>query len=170
MKTPHQKDDYLKKKKAVNSTFKTYVTKLPHQDAVSDVAISYNDFFTNKMLIIEAIQQGIPYKFFEKIKAISPFTDENWADYLEISLKSLSRYKKDPDFHFKRIHSEKIIELAEVTNFGEKVFGSIDKFYKWLQEPSLALGGFKPAELLKNSYGKELVMDELKRIEHGIFA
>jgi uncharacterized protein (DUF2384 family) len=31
------------------------------------------------------------------------------------------------------------------------------------------MGDLKPAELLKDSYGKEMVMAELNRIEHGIF-
>ncbi|MCC6451300.1 MAG: DUF2384 domain-containing protein, partial [Acidobacteria bacterium] len=31
-----------------------------------------------------------------------------------------------------------------------------------------ALGNVKPVELLRDSYGKELVMGELNRIAHGI--
>ncbi len=68
-----------------------------------------------------------------------------------------------------KIHTEKIIELAEVTNFGKKVFDSNEQFYLWLNTPSFALGNLKPAKLLKDSYGKELVMAELNRIEQGIF-
>ena len=65
---------------------------------------------------------------------------------------------------------KKIIELAEVTNYGKEVFDSTEQFYLWLNTPSYALGNLKPTELLKDSYGKELVMGELNRIEQGIFA
>ena len=49
------------------------------------------------------------------------------------------------------------------------MFDSTEQFYLWLNTPSYALGNLKPAELLKDSYGKELVMGELNRIEQGIF-
>jgi putative toxin-antitoxin system antitoxin component (TIGR02293 family) len=121
------------------------------------------------MLIVKAIGRGIPFKIFNQIKAFTPFTDVDWSEYLDLSLKTLQRYRNDKDFYFKPIHTEKIIELAEVTNFGMEVFGSSEKFYSWLNTPSYALSGLKPAELIKNSYGKEMVMAELNRIEYGIF-
>lgn len=131
--------------------------------------ITYQDFLSNKMLIVHSIRKGISFSFFNKIKTNSPFTDVEWADFLNLSTKSLQRYKKEKKFVFKPIHSEKIIELAEVTNFGNEVFDSDKDFYSWLNTSSIALGNMKPLELLKNSYGKEMVMDELHRIDQGIF-
>ena len=131
--------------------------------------ITYQDFLCNKMLIIHSIRRGISYSFFNKIKSNSPFSDAEWADFLNLSTKSLQRYKNEEKFVFKPIHSEKIIELAEVTNFGNEVFDTIQDFYTWLNTHSIALGNMKPLELLKNSYGKEMVMDELHRIDQGIF-
>ena len=43
--------------------------------------ITYADFFGNKMLIIRVIREGLPYKLFSKIKNITPFTEEDWAEY-----------------------------------------------------------------------------------------
>ena len=140
-----------------------------NQIKVMQKDLTYSSFFDNKMLIIHAIRQGFPYELFNFIKKITPFTEEDWAQYLNLSVKSLQRYKKENAYHFKPIHTEKIIELAEVTNFGHRVFDSSEQFYSWLNTPSFALGKLKPAELLKDSYGKELVMAELNRIEHGIF-
>lgn len=131
--------------------------------------LTYSSFFQNKMLIIHSIRRGLPYKLFNFIKMLTPFTEEDWASYLNLSVKSLQRYKKEKEYLFKPIHTEKIIELAEVTNFGNQVFDSNDQFYTWLNTPSYALGNLKPAELLNDSYGKELVMAELNRIEQGIF-
>ncbi|MCF6296689.1 MAG: DUF2384 domain-containing protein [Flavobacteriaceae bacterium] len=132
-------------------------------------SITYSDFLNNKMLIVHSIRKGISFSFFNKIKNNSPFSDIEWANYLNISTKSLQRYKNQKKFVFKAIHSEKIIELAEVTNFGNEVFDNVKDFYSWLNTSSIALGNMKPQELLKNSYGKEMVMDELHRIDHGIF-
>lgn len=150
----------------VNELLSIYVTNVGY---ISH-KISFADFFRDKMLIVQAIRKGLPYKIFNQIKSFTPFSDSDWAEYLDLSTKTLQRYRDEADFSFKPIHTEKIIELAEVTNFGIAVFGSSEKFRDWLYAPSYALNNLKPAELIKDSYGKEMVMAELNRIEHGIFA
>lgn len=137
---------------------------------ISEPVAEYGNFFDNKMLLIHSIRRGFTYNAFDSVKQVTPFSDNDWAEYLNLSLKTLQRHKKDEDFRFKPIHTEKIIELAEVTQLGNQVFGDTELFYKWLQLPSMVLGNMKPAELLKDSYGKEMVMAELNRIELGIFA
>jgi len=119
-------------------------------------------------MIIVTIRTGIPYSLFDLIQNYTPFSESDWADFLDISTKSLHRYRTSPEHHFKRIHSEKIIEMAEVTKVGLDVFSSIEKLKLWLNTPSYALGKLKPIELLKDSYGKEMVISELNRINHGI--
>lgn len=131
--------------------------------------LSGRDFFSDKMLLVNVIRRGIPQALFMSLKDITPFSDQDWSDFLDISLKSLQRYKADTEHVFKTIHSEKIIELAEVTSVGLDVFDSKDQFATWLATPSLALGGMKPLELLRDSYGKEIVLSELYRIDQGIF-
>lgn len=130
--------------------------------------VTYEDFLDNKMLIIVAIRAGIPYALFHLIQQYAPFTENDWANFLDISTKSLQRYKAAGEFYFRPIHSEKIIEMAEVTKVGLDVFGNMDKLRLWLNTPNFALGNIKPIELLKDSYGKEMVISELIRIDHGI--
>lgn len=156
---------------ALDKAIRAYVRKIDKSSGmkIKTEDITYSDFFENKMLIIQSIRNGLPYRLFSKIKAITPFSEDDWAEYLNVSKKTLQRHRNDPDYLFKPIHTEKIIELAEVTNFGKEVFDSVDQFYLWLNTPSFALGNLKPAELLKDSYGKELVMGELNRIDQGIF-
>ncbi len=152
----------------VNEAISSYVLNSPF--SFNKENITFSEFFDNKMLIIQVIKSGLPFKIFNAIKSIIPFTEEDWANYLNISTKSLQRYSNDANFVFKPIHTEKIIEIAEVNNLGKEVFNSTEQFYLWLNTPSYALNNLKPAELIKDSYGKELVMEELNRIEHGIFA
>jgi putative toxin-antitoxin system antitoxin component (TIGR02293 family) len=129
--------------------------------------ITWSDFLSNKMLMILIIREGIPYSFFQLIQSYTPFTENDWGEFLDLSTKSLQRYKLS-DRHFKPIHSEKIIEIAEVTNIGLDVFGDMEKFKGWLNTPNFSLGSLKPMELLRDSYGKDLVIGELIRINHGI--
>jgi putative toxin-antitoxin system antitoxin component (TIGR02293 family) len=132
-------------------------------------SITYSEFLSNRMLMIFVIREGVPYSLFNLIQDLTPFTEANWADFLDISTKSLHRYKQTSK-SFKSIQSEKIIEMAEVTNVGLDVFGDMEKFKLWLQTPNFSLGSIKPIELLKDSYGKELVISELTRINYGILS
>ena len=121
------------------------------------------------MLVVRVIRKGIAHALFISIKDMTPFSEQEWAQFLDISLKSLQRYKKETDHVFNALHSEKIIELAEVTSVGQAIFDTNEKFVLWLNTPSQALGTMTPMELLSDSYGKELVMEELNRIDQGIF-
>jgi putative toxin-antitoxin system antitoxin component (TIGR02293 family) len=135
----------------------------------SNKSITYADFLSNKMLMILVIREGVPYSFFNLIRNYTPFSEHDWADILEISTKSLQRYKQSSK-NFKPGQSEKIIEIAEVTNVGLDVFGDMEKFKLWLNTPNFALGNMKPIELLRGSYGKDMVLSELIRINYGILA
>jgi putative toxin-antitoxin system antitoxin component (TIGR02293 family) len=121
------------------------------------------------MLVIEVIRQGVPYSFFNDIMELAPFRLEDWLQLLNISSKTLTRYKLNKQ-KFRPIQSEKIIEMAEVTHAGLEVFGSMEKFRLWLDMPSFALGNSRPIDLLKDSYGKDLVLAELNNINYGILA
>ncbi|WP_220275221.1 antitoxin Xre/MbcA/ParS toxin-binding domain-containing protein [Emticicia sp. BO119] len=144
------------------------ITSFLRQSPVKVKSITYEDFLSDKMLIIFAIRTGIPYSLFDLIQDYTPLTENDWADFLDISTKSLHRYKSAENYSFKSIHSEKIIEVAEVTKMGLEVFGNMEKLRLWLNTPNYALGSLKPIELLKDSYGKDLVMSELIHINHGI--
>jgi putative toxin-antitoxin system antitoxin component (TIGR02293 family) len=132
--------------------------------------LTFDEFLSEKMLLISMIRIGVPYSLFELIRDFSPFTDEDWTEILNISTKTLQRYSQDTKHSFKPIQSEKIIEIAEVSRLGQDVFGDNDRFKSWLNTPSYALGNQLPIELLKDSYGKELVMNELTRINYGILS
>jgi len=151
--------------------FKKYFLSLDPDNQYVTISddMTFDDIFSNRILIIMAIRAGIPYSLFTAIMDMSPFSQNDWSEFLDLSVKSLQRYKQVKGHVFKPIHSEKILELAEVNNLGRQVFDSADQFHHWLYTPSYALGNMTPAELLKDSYGKEMVIDQLHRIDNGIF-
>lgn len=126
-------------------------------------------FSKDKWGLSQLIRSGLPYSYFDSIQQRSPFSLSDWAELLNISYKSMLRYKQDKA-PFKSLHSEKIIEVAEVTALGLQVFGNEAKFKRWLDQPSMALGSVSPRTLLSDSYGKDIVMQALTAIEYGIFA
>src|SRR5438270_12737151 len=83
-------------------------SKLDKRFHLDTKTITYSDFLSNKMLMIFVIREGVPYSLFDLIQHSTPFTEDNWADFLDISTKSLHRYKQSSR-SFKPIQSEKII-------------------------------------------------------------
>ncbi len=154
----------------VNKAFKVYINKLDKSNVIPlNKEVTFKEILSDKLLITRLIHNCIPYSLFAKIVKNTPFSINDWASFLNLSVKSLQRYKTIKKYSFKPIHSEKIIELYEVTRQGKEVFDTTEQFKLWLNTPNFALGKLKPKELLKDSYGKELVLDELHRIDHGIF-
>ena len=155
----------------LNEAIATYVRqpRLRRSAIKIPVGTTFDDLMADKMLLVQVIRAGIPFSLFDLIKASTPFSDSDWANILDLSSKSLHRYKVENGFNFKPAHTEKILEMAELTHVGIGVFGTMDSFRLWLNTPSYALGGLKPMELLLDSFGKSLVLDELIRVEHGIF-
>jgi putative toxin-antitoxin system antitoxin component (TIGR02293 family) len=137
--------------------------------AFDSSTVTYSSLLGNKMLITYLIREGVTHTLFHLIQASTPFSEKDWADLLDISLKSLTRYRQN-ETTFKLTQSEKIMEMAEVTELGLQVFGEMDRFKSWLDTPSFALGNVKPLELLRDSFGKELIVGELTRIRYGILA
>jgi putative toxin-antitoxin system antitoxin component (TIGR02293 family) len=117
---------------------------------------------------ISAVREGIPYYAFERYAVSSPLSLSDWSEFLEISERSLQRYKKD-NKTFDRMRSERIMEIAMVLKKGEEVFGDKEKFTIWMNSNIIALGGIKPRELLESSYGIKLLDAELTRIDYGMF-
>lgn len=142
---------------------RNYIKVITHKET----DITYEDFLSNKLLIIKALEKGIPFSISYKIlEVISPLI---WSKVLNLSssrLAELAKTKKS----LSSIDSEKIIELAEVVEFGRKVFENDEKLRVWLDTQNEALGNVKPMTLLKYNSGKQMVIDEIGRIEYGILA
>ena len=130
---------------------------------------TYSDFLNNKQAIITVIRQGVPCSLFKSISSMSPFSENDWSALLEMSTKSLKRHKQ-LSRDFKPRQSERIIAVAEVMKKGMDTFGDIDRFTLWLKTNNYSLGKVKPLDLLKSSYGKDMVLGELRSIDHGVLS
>lgn len=119
--------------------------------------------------IIDSINRGISFSTFENMIRKYNFSLQNWADFLHVSTKTLSRYQKESKT-FDALQSERIIQIEMLHERGEEVFGNKENFSIWLETENVALGKRIPRTLLNNSFGIQLLMDELIRIEHGVLA
>lgn len=65
--------------------------------------------------------------------------------------------------------SDRLAQLIKVYCRCNEVFKDEEKVSIWLKSPNYALGGVTPFSLMDTITGIELILDELGRIEHGVF-
>lgn len=158
-----------KEKSTGSKELKAFIRTIPRGQTIQDKEVTYKRVLNDKLLIAKAVRQGITNRLFTEIKENSPFDDLQWSNFLDINVRTLQRYKGNKDYVYKSLQSERIFELAEVVNLGNAVFDSPEHFQIWLNTPSVALEREKPLDLLNSSYGKDLIIAELNRIEYGVF-
>jgi putative toxin-antitoxin system antitoxin component (TIGR02293 family) len=109
------------------------------------------------------------YKEFKKISDKVPFTQKEWSDILHISERTLQRYSKD-EGNFNFSVTDRILQIDKVIKRGTEVFGTMDKFIGWLKSNPYMLEGKLSLQSLASFEGINMVLTQLGRIEHGLFA
>jgi putative toxin-antitoxin system antitoxin component (TIGR02293 family) len=117
---------------------------------------------------ISIIRTGIPKQAMTHLMDIADITLTEMASIIHTSDRTLRRY--GPQQKLSQEQSERMIEMARLYSRGEEVFGSMEKFKQWMDTMLLPFGNKKPKAFLDTSLGINMIMDELGRIEHGIFA
>ena len=138
--------------------------------AISEKQFSFSSIDDKDIYsLIELVRQGIKFSNFTSLVGKSPFNLNEWSNFLHLSERTMQRYKKEKTT-FGNIHSEKILQLTLLFKYGTEVFGDQERFNTWLDSDNVALGKIKPKDLLDNSFGIDMIKDELTRIEHGVLA
>jgi len=122
---------------------------------------SENDF-------IKLIRAGIPRQAMTHLMEVADISLTEMASIVHTSDRTLRRYT--PQQKLSTEQSERMVEMAKLYSRGEEVFGTMDSFKEWMNSTLLPFGDKKPKEFLDTSLGINMLMDELGRIEHGIFA
>jgi putative toxin-antitoxin system antitoxin component (TIGR02293 family) len=122
----------------------------------------------SRMDLIELSNEGITKDALLRLVNYLNLSISQMAKLIAITERTIQRYTlKKP---FNRVVSEQILQIAEVAARGTNVFEDKEKFLSWIHQPSKALGDKTPMSLLSSRFGTEMVLDELGRIEHGIFS
>jgi putative toxin-antitoxin system antitoxin component (TIGR02293 family) len=136
---------------------------------VEELTVRYEPAFRDSYHLIARAHEGISVDAFFDILEISSFTRDELADLLDVSFKTISRYKKE-NKQLNTLNSEQLLKIMRLFRHGEKVFGSLDDFNRWLRKTSHGLDNMKPIDLLRSSGGIDLIDEELTSIEHGTLA
>lgn len=124
--------------------------------------------FSTDFDLLKLTREGLPKKVLTSLAKKIAITLQELSDIMHISERTLQRY--DDNAIIKTEYAEKAIELARLYSRGQEVFGSMDKFQRWMKTPGHVFRNETPISLLDTSVGFDMVLRELGRIEHGIFA
>jgi putative toxin-antitoxin system antitoxin component (TIGR02293 family) len=128
-------------------------------------SLDNNDVFQ----LIRATRTGVDYDTFDKFSADFPLNTNEWSRILNVSERTIQRYKRERK-KFDSLHTERLLLIILLFKKGVDVFGSDTDFIAWINSRNISLGGIKPISLLDNTFGINMVKDELTKIEHGILA
>lgn len=152
----------------------TVYGKVPNTTAERTIGImgmeGKRDFagIKNENDFINVIRTGIPKQAMTHLMQIADLSLNEMALIVHTSDRTLRRY--GPQQKLSQEQSERMVEMARLYSRGEEVFGTMNKFKEWMDATLLPFGNKKPKEFLDTSLGINMIMDELGRIEHGIFA
>ena len=122
---------------------------------------------TSRMLI-ELVRKGVTKSAYDKMLEATGLSATELADLIHISSRTLRRYQPNQTFSVEQ--SERMVALASLYSRGAAVFERIERFNEWVSRPQLAFGNEPPKNYLDTSIGINMILDELGRIEYGIFA
>ncbi|MCA9731819.1 MAG: DUF2384 domain-containing protein [Lewinellaceae bacterium] len=122
----------------------------------------------NRLDLIKLSRKGLSLKNLFSILEYTSLTVKDLVKIIPLSERQLQRYSKDQIL--RTDISVQLLQISELYSRGYEVFGSREKFRKWMEHPNMALSSVKPIELLDTSFGIQLILDEIGRIEHGIVA
>jgi putative toxin-antitoxin system antitoxin component (TIGR02293 family) len=129
----------------------------------------YENHPDDRFWLVEEAVAGVPASAVYDLIGITHLKKEFLAGMLNISSKTLDRYRK-AEKKLTPSASELMLKLYVLYQKGEKIFGNSDEFRKWIEEPAYGLGYKIPVSIMQTSAGIDLIMDELIRIEYGDLA
>lgn len=118
--------------------------------------------------LIRLARNGVLKKTLLQLADKLSFTLHELSKILHISERTLQRYGNEDKLATDT--SERALLLAQLYSRGITLFETSENFNDWLRTPLPAFQQQAPIQFLDTAFGFQLVMDEIGRIEHGVFA
>ncbi|MDZ7360595.1 MAG: DUF2384 domain-containing protein [candidate division KSB1 bacterium] len=122
----------------------------------------------SRMDLIELSNQGLTKDALVNLAKYFSYSIGQMAQLLSVTERTIMNYSSKKPFN--RIVSEQILQIAEVAAKGSEVFEEREKFLAWMKHPNKALDNKIPMSLLNSKFGADMVLDELGRLEYGVFS
>lgn len=117
---------------------------------------------------LKIIKGGLKSRSVNSFIEHSSLSKKQVSRMIHVSERTLQR--SPPDKVMDISSSERLIELTRLFFKGIEVFNDKGKFITWINRPNKSLDNQTPIELIETNMGIDLVIDELLKIEHGVFS
>lgn len=128
----------------------------------------FSGSISNHMDLIALGDRGVSKSALIRLTKYLNISVKQMAEILAITERTIQRYTLQR--HFNHLVSEQILKIAQVASRGTEVFGEKKNFLLWMNQPNKAMSNTPPMELLRSQFGTDLILEELGRIEHGVFS
>ncbi|MBK9730457.1 MAG: DUF2384 domain-containing protein [Chitinophagaceae bacterium] len=132
----------------------------------SSIFLRYDKSIRDLFAIVSEAKKGVNAKAFFDMVSVSGIDKNKMAGLMNVSLKTLLRYKQQ-NKKLSATKSERVLKLLALYKKGNEVFGDTNAFRRWLEKPAYGLNSMTPIELMHTSGGIDLIQEELTRIEFG---
>src|SRR4051812_2229747 len=112
---------------------------------------------------------GLPSSVVDHLARTLGWTREKLAETLELVPRTIARRLKKKE-RLTTPESERMLRVARVLARASDVLEGEDKANHWILRENRMLGGHRPIDLLRTDIGTELVMNELVKIDYGMWA
>jgi putative toxin-antitoxin system antitoxin component (TIGR02293 family) len=118
---------------------------------------------------IPELRAGFPATTVEWLSSELELPASTLWEYLGLAARTLARRRPYRKRRLSSEESSRILRVGAVLAAATNALGSIEKARSWLRKKSLVLGDV-PLRMLDTDIGASLVLDEIGRMEHGVFA
>lgn len=118
--------------------------------------------------LIKISRKGIKKAVLSKLAKALDISMKQLASLLPVTERTLQR--RSSGSLLNSTTSQQAILIGQLVTKGEEVFGDLATFRQWLKEPNTALGGYIPFDIMDTTIGIQLLLDELGRLEHGVYS
>jgi putative toxin-antitoxin system antitoxin component (TIGR02293 family) len=117
---------------------------------------------------LNLVKRGVTRQSINNLMDATGLSLSEMASYMHMTERTLRNYSADTRLGSEP--SERALEIATLYEKGKEVFGNLAAFKEYMDSTIPALGYRKPKEYLDTSMGIAYLMDELGRIQHGVFS
>ena len=139
----------------------------PDTNGVSEPSLAYS-YFPKVATQNFNSQLGFTYSKFQSIARKMPITLKEWSLILHLSERTLQLYAQN-NTSFDGIYSDRLLQINDLLEIGLSAFVSSDAFYDWLKKDKVILGYSLNFSSLYSSQGIQLLIDEVGRIQMGVY-
>jgi len=120
--------------------------------------------------LMASVRAGLPFLSLRHLFAEFSATDFALAEMYSLvgNLRTLQR-KQAARSRLTPTESDRLARVARVVALAEDAIGDKARARRWLTEPTAALAGQRPVDLLDSDIGAEQVEGVLVRIEYGVY-